>query len=416
MDSPVVSPPTERGIGGFRDRTPAVAGLHRGTSPAARRRIRVLVVGPMRDPGGLARVARMSAEGFDPRRCDVRVCDTSREGGPDRSLVRKCAGHLRRLLELVRALRAHQPHVVHLHTCSYGTYYRTMLDALVCMAARRRYVLHVHGGLFADFLAGLQGLRRKIALWCLRRAHAVAVLSESWRTNLTRIAGGMRICVIPNAVELAELRAADLARGGGVQFVGDLGETKRPEDLLVAFSALPGALRKRYPLTLIGDGEPQRRRLLEQLAERLGILPQVTFTGPLSNGDAQRRLARADLFVLPSRAEGMPVALLEAMAAGVASIATRVGAVPEVVRDGQEAVLVDPLDPAGLARTMKSLLENPARRQALGQAAADRVQQEYSPARFHQALFELWHSVAPEVTPPPVELPRLATSTFRSIL
>jgi glycosyltransferase involved in cell wall biosynthesis len=142
----------------------------------------------------------------------------------------------------------------------------------------------------------------------------------------------------------------------------------------------------------------------------------VHFTGALPHADALRRIARADLFVLPSRAEGMPVALLEAMAAGTAAIATRVGAIPEIARDNQEAVLIDALDPAEMAKAMKLLLENPDRRAELGRAAAERVQREFCPERFRSALAELWTAVATPESPRCAELPRLATSAYRSIL
>lgn len=375
------------------------------------RRLRVLIVGPVTEAGGLARVARMSAEGFDARRFDIRVCDTSRPTDQRRGVARKAADHLRRLSRLIGAIRTHRPQVVHLHTCSYGTFFRTIVDGLVCRLLRRRFALHVHGGLFAEFLGGLRGLRRATALWFLRRADAVVLLSESWRTNLTRVVGGLRIHVIPNAVETPVLHAADIPRGAGIVFLGDLGETKRPEDLLVAYSALPSHLQSRFPLTLVGDGEPARRNLLTQLARCLGIAERVHFAGPLRHAQGQRLLAQADLYALTSRAEGMPIALLEAMAAGTAAVATRVGAVPDVAEHGREAMLVEPHDVSGLAQAMKTLLESPDTRAALGHAAADRVRREFSPERFRTRLAELWTSLAPVEAPRGLELPRLAVTT-----
>lgn len=383
-------------------------------SPAGRR-LRVLVVGPVSEGGGLARVARMSAEGFDERRFSVAVCDTSRDLSKRCTRISRLVSHFRRLGRLIGALRSHQPQVVHLHTCSHGTFFRTVIDGLACIALRRHFVVHVHGGLFAEFLAGLHGTRRSLAYWFLRRANAVAVLSEGWRTGLTRVVSGVRIHVVPNAVALPVLRATDARRGGGVVCVGDLGEVKRPEDLLVAYAALPSVLRREFRLTLIGDGEPNRRSLLVNLADRLGVAEYVEFTGALPHEDALRRIARADLFVLPSRAEGMPMALLEAMAAGTPAVATRVGAVPEIARDGDDALLVDAEEPAALAKAMRTLLETPARRVEMAQSAMQRAQRDYSPDRFRSALSDLWSSVAQPEPMRRADLPRLATS-YRSIL
>ena len=90
--------------------------------------VRVLVLGSFAAEGGLARVARQSVEGFDPNRFDIRMCDTSKDTPEGRSLFAACRSHWRRWRRLVGALREHRPHIVHLHTCSYFTFYRTLLD------------------------------------------------------------------------------------------------------------------------------------------------------------------------------------------------------------------------------------------------------------------------------------------------
>ncbi len=382
----------------------------------ARRPLRVLVVGPVSDTGGLARMARMSAEGLDPARFDLRVCDSAKDTPENRSIGTACWSHLLRWGRLVRALREQRPEVVHLHTCSYGTFWRTWVDAATCRAYRRPYVLHIHGGLFAEFLHGLRGLRRWAAVSALRRAARIVVLSETWRTNLTREAAGLRISVIANAVEPGP--SATTARAGSdIVFVGDLSEVKRPEDLIVAYAALPSELRCKHALVLIGGGTAVRRRLLSGLVHRLGVQDHVQFAGTLPYETVRARLAQAALFVLPSRAEGMPLALLEAMRTGVPTVATRVGAVPEMAVDGAEALLVDPRRPEALSRAMRRLLVDSALARQLTDAASARVAAGSTPACFRSAVTGMWievvHQTCPRGTLP---APRLASTTFRSIL
>jgi len=405
-----------------------VGELQRRLARSQRHRVRVLVVGPVTEAGGLARVARMTTGGFDTRKFDIDVCDTSRDTQPGRSLFTAIASHARKFRRLIAALRNHQPDVVHIHTCSFGTFHRSILDALACRVSRRPYVLHIHGGLFAQYLESLDGLRRAIVFAVLRRAERIVVLGETWRTSLTRLSGGLRISVVPNAIELSQATSSqanealpgDIAnpanRGAGIVFVGDLGETKRPEDLLIAYAALPRPLRQTFPLTLIGSGEPARHALLEKLAQRLGIAEHVAFTGSMAHQDVCERLARADLFVLPSKAEGLPLALLEAMAAGTPVVATRVGAIAEVARDKQEALLVDPQDTHALTCAMKRLLLDDNERKSLSIAARQRVQNDFPPQAFRQAIASIWQECAVAKKPKRQEVPRLAAPSFRSFL
>ena len=385
--------------------------------------MRVLVLGPFAGEGGLARVARQTVEGLDPNRFDILACDTSKDTPEGRSLVAACWSHVRRWRRLVRALREHRPHVVHLHTCSYHTFFRTLLDVWTCRAFRRAYVLHIHGGLFAEFIASLGGVRRSFVESALRDAHRVVVLGETWRTKIMQQVAGLRIAVISNAVDLAPAPPEDASRGGGVLFVGDLSEPKRPEDLLVAYAALPSPVRGRFALTLVGNGEASRRRRLNELANRLGLTNRqgltggVRFAGSLDHAQAQDLMRCADVLVIPSRAEGMPLVLLEAMQAALPAIATRVGAIPEMVTHGIEALLVEPRDTASLASNLKRLLGDDAARRAMGQAARRRAKCDNSTLRFRSQLAEIWSASAATTMPPLAPpVPKLASPSVRTFL
>ncbi|NOX59042.1 MAG: glycosyltransferase family 4 protein [Planctomycetes bacterium] len=383
------------------------------------RRTKVLVVGPMTAVGGIGQVARMTVHNMDASHFDIATSDTTKDTPVDRSIFSALRSHARRLVDLVRSLRAHQPDVVHIHTCSYLTFYRTLVDVFVCRLLRYRYVLHIHGGLFDAFLASLSGVRKWWVSRSLRKAERVVVLGERWRTNLTRRVAGMKIAILPNAVDVLDSHASDeqVGRGGGVVFVGDLSESKRVEDLIVAYASLPSPMRKQFALHIVGGGTPQREAHLQALAHQFELADRVSFHGSLPHAAVDRMLRSADLFVLPSRAEGQPMALLEAMAAGVASVVTNVGAIPEAVTDAVEAALVNPCDPLQLAREIKALLAAPSVRAKMGRAARDRVEKDFSTQAFSRKLAGVWDEAAccvPDGENLPI--PRLASTTFRSIL
>ena len=131
--------------------------------------------------------------------------------------------------------------------------------------------------------------------------------------------------------------------------------------LLDAFSQL-AAQRPGLVLELVGEG-PEREPIVRR-ARELGVAERVRLLGPLPWEEVRARLGRAGVFALPSirlpsgRMEGIPVALMEAMASGVPVVSTRLSGVPELVRDGETGLLVEPGDPAGLARAMATLLDD----------------------------------------------------------
>jgi glycosyltransferase involved in cell wall biosynthesis len=158
--------------------------------------------------------------------------------------------------------------------------------------------------------------------------------------------------------------------------------------------------RPQLRFVVVGDG-PERARL-ERLAEQLGV-PSF-FLGHRPNEEVPDLLAAMDVLVCSSRFEGMPLAVLEWMAAGKAIVASRVGGLPAILEHGQEGVLVPPRDYAAFAQEIERLLDDPVERRRLGDAAQRRQRKEF---RFDQtvalleSLYERLYAeaVGPDVAP-----------------
>jgi glycosyltransferase involved in cell wall biosynthesis len=225
-----------------------------------------------------------------------------------------------------------------------------------------------------------QGPLGAARLAALRRlAAAFVAVSEPIRDELVG-AGipGARIRRIPNGVDTSRFapvgaaerarlrRAAGLPAGALAIYAGRLAPEKGADVLLDAWAALAPAAPA--TLCLVGDGP--ERAALEARARALGIEDRVRFAG--AREDVAPWLRAADLFVLPSRTEGLSVALLEAMACGLAVVATDVGATREAAGAGG-AVVVPPGRPDALAVAMAAVLRDGARARALGAAARARA-------------------------------------------
>jgi glycosyltransferase involved in cell wall biosynthesis len=330
-------------------------------------RVRVLQFGPgLGVRGGISSVEQLICDYLAPY-VTIRHVSTMEEG----SVLTRAAAFARAVKALQRALASPEPTIFHLHFASRGSTLRKMILATMVARAGRPLVLHAHGGGFDRFHAGLPaGLRHRINA-CLQRANVFIALSQHWRDFYvdTCELSPAQVTVLPNPVRWnpeMPIRSAH-AR---VQFLtlGRISAGKGSFDLIRAFAALPPALRARARLVLAGDGDVEGAR---RMAAPLGDAAVVhSWVGA---AERDRLLAESDVFVLPSHAEGLPMALLEAMAAGLPSIVTPVGGIPEVFTHKAEGLFVAPGRVAELTAAMTQMLGDDAERLAAGRRAHARA-------------------------------------------
>ena len=241
--------------------------------------------------------------------------------------------------------------------------------------------------------------------WFLRSADAVISLSESHTEYLRDVeeVNAGKIVVIPNGIDLDRFEAVDAEEIDAIRdelgiAAGDHVVTMvavlRPEKAHDALLSAARQLTKAYPGTrvhylIVGDGS--LRRSLQEQAAALGIDSRVQFLGERS--DVAQILHLSDVAVLPSHAavETLPLALLEAMAAGVPIVASAVGSVPELIEDGVTGRLIKPADADGLANAIWFILNDDQKRLTYVENARNRVHSKYSVNRMaadYEALFE----------------------------
>ncbi|MDX6415212.1 MAG: hypothetical protein QOH23_2622 [Gaiellaceae bacterium] len=279
-------------------------------------------------------------------------------------------------LRAVRRLRpdVFQANLISPWSCRYG-----ILAALLTPGTRVVAVEHLPGPATARFPR-----RRKRLLSKLLAAH-VAVGERTARELEARIhirPGAIRS--IPNGV--ADRRLAPPTRTWEGATVGSLGRLDYQKGYDVLLEAMP-ALPVGTAVVIVGDGP--ERSALEQQADRLGVRDRFHLVGRKEN--ARDYLTSFDLFVLPSRFEGLPLSLIEAMLAELAVVATDVGSTSEVVQDGRTGLLVPAEKPEELARAVNALLAEPRQREQLGRAGRQVALEAFSAprqARAYELLYE----------------------------
>jgi glycosyltransferase involved in cell wall biosynthesis len=215
------------------------------------------------------------------------------------------------------------------------------------------------------------------------------VLSESLREPYTGRLGGPadRVVALPNPVEWpATLPPVDPTGPVTALFLGRFGARKGIYDLIDACARLAPEHRRRLRLVAAGDGEIDEVR---DAITDAGVADVVEVAPWLDRADRDDLLRRAQLLVLPSSAEGLPMAVLEAMAFGVVPVVTPVGALPELVHDAVNGVVVPVGDPDALARALETLLADDEGRVALGRHAREDAEA-YSAPRWAARLAAIW--------------------------
>jgi glycosyltransferase involved in cell wall biosynthesis len=259
----------------------------------------------------------------------------------------------------------------------------------LALVARWPVVFHLHGGGFSRWYERECGpVKRAVVRFFLMRSARVVVLSEAWRDWVRWTVPRARITCIPNAVALPPpLRAArDPSR---IAFVGKLTESKGVFELLEAVAAARATCPE-LRLELAGEGDVEA---VAHRAHELGIGDRVLIRGWCPPSVRERILARAGIFALPSHVEGSPMSLLEAMAAGCAVVATRVGGIPDAVHDEVDGLLVPEGDTPALAGALARLLADPSLALRLGAAARESVARAHAPSQAVERLGRLYASL-----------------------
>jgi len=302
---------------------------------------------------------------------------------------------------LIRLIRKHRPDLIHAHWI--------LPQGLIAVLAKYLYgtpiITTAHG---ADAFA----LQSRLSNWLKQ---FVVVKSDVWTSNtrFTSEAIGFGYSaslpkphVIPMGVNVELFSSGDRTKLRRqlpqnellVLFIGRLVEKKGCHDLLQAYSLISPGLRARTTLWIVGDGDEGVK--LREYAARIGAEAKIRFWGAISNFLLPDFYAAADLFAVPSieaesgDTEGQGVVLLEAFAGMTCVLATRVGGISEVVRDGLNGVLLEPHDPRQLATAMERLLSDESLRARLAKSAFADVKA-YGWEKVAEKFEELYRQISP---------------------
>lgn len=348
---------------------------------------RVLIVGAFPPPtsnvfGGVVTVCKNLVRSSLSDRFELVLVDTTQRSNPPPGIVRRIAFGIGRAFVYLKTLIASRPDTVILFCSAGGSLLEKSAMARIARLRGIPTFIFPQGGKLIELAAASPTARLWIR-WALRGASHFLCQGPAWRRFAVDVIGfaPSRAPLVPNWTATDSLLAIGRGRaprpaGHVVRllFLGWLEKEKGIFELLEACSALSDS----HEFRLVIAGKGRAEEAARACVERASLSDRVEFAGWVQGEGLERLFAASDVLVLPSWAEGLPNAMIEAMAARLAVIVSAVGNVPDVVEDGREALLVPPRSVEVLRDAIRRVLDDPALLDALADTGHAFVKEHYA--------------------------------------
>ncbi len=270
-----------------------------------------------------------------------------------------------------------RPSLAYVHIGSNASLYRESGFIILAKLFRTRVLTHFHAGDLDQYYFKQNAVGRAFIRWALGRSDRIIAVSDASARALRELEDSLDISVVANAIDTSLFGTRSPHRQENkivrLLFVGAAGKLKGERDLIQALGLLKARRDLELRVSFIGHGTED----LTQLCDEEGIAGMVEHLGPVSMSKRVKYFEDADIFVLPTYAEAMPISVIEAMASGLAVITTPVGGIPELVSDGVDCSLFPPGDISALADTIARLAIDPEARETIGAQAQIKARQHW---------------------------------------
>jgi glycosyltransferase involved in cell wall biosynthesis len=286
--------------------------------------------------------------------------------------------------------------VVHIHTSSYGSFLRKSLLILLAKRFGKKTIIHMHGAGFNVFYEKMPSLTQAMIRYVLRSSDVLIALSYQWKRDLYRISKHPDIRVMYNPTVMREPVFQDIepspkpefGRNIRFLFMGRLGQRKGVYDIVESARQLRSG---NIQISLYGDGEAQA---IQAKVSQIGLSDKILVGGWIDGYQKDEVFRQADVLLLPSYHEGLPISVLEAMAYGLPVVATDVGGISEAVQDGVNGYLIQPGECIQLAERMDRLANSAELRLNMGKSGYELAANKFSLPVIMEQLESLYAELA----------------------
>lgn len=277
--------------------------------------------------------------------------------------------------------------IVHIHTASNRSFFRSIVYYHIARLMHRKIIMHIHSGSFKNYYDA--GNKSKVSN-VLKSCDAVIALTPKWKETFQKDLQLNNVRVIHNIIPAPKIckHSPDDDKIHFL-FLGLIVAEKGIYDLINAVSLLPEDVKQRIVLHIGGRGEVEK---LQGLISQLNLNNIIIFEGWINLESKIEFLNRCQILVLPSYIEALPISILEGMSYQMPILATNIGGIPSIVKNGVNGILVDPGDKLAIANAIKILVTDDKQRQEMGRASAQIVQDFY-PDNIANELTQLYTSL-----------------------
>jgi glycosyltransferase involved in cell wall biosynthesis len=350
---------------------------------------KVLMLGPdLSNKGGVAAVVNIYLAAWDPGKYDVKHIATFVNGPKFVKLLVA----LRAIVQFFYWVCRWKPNILHMHFSSNASFYRKSLFVVLAKIIRLKTILHCHAPDFDVFYGRRSALGQRYIHAILNYADRLLVVAEQWRRYFEHLALDVPVLTLYNPVVYPSDTSHPTDHRPVVLSLGRLGQRKGTYDTL---QAIPQVLETcpEAEFWFGGDGDVEQVR---SILSATSWGKQVRLLGWVRGKEKEETLAQASVFLLPSYHEGLPVALLEAMACGLPVISTPVGGIPELVIDGETGFLIPPGDTRAMARKVTALLSDAELRGRIGTNARRCIKDKFEAKAIIEQLFSVYDTLMSE--------------------
>ena len=290
------------------------------------------------------------------------------------------------------------PKITHIHTTDYFQFWENYLHIIISKILNKKIILHIHSTNFSKFYEHSGKLSKYLIQNAFSMSNVLILLSDNQKKFFEKIIQNDKIHVLPNFVDkdLYNIVLDDNKLNYNnentidVVFIG--GEESKRKGIYDVIKSIPIVIDKITNVRFIFIGRCNTEKVLD-IIDKENLNDYVEFTGYLEEKEKRKTLLSSDIFILPSYAEGLPIAILEAMSSGLAIISTNVGSIPETIEDGVNGFLITPGDYEELARKIIFLSKNTKKLKEIRLNNIDLIEKEYDAKIIIQKLNDIYNNL-----------------------
>lgn len=287
-----------------------------------------------------------------------------------------------------------EPDMLHVHCASGISFYRSSAYVIYSdLLWDCGIILHIHGSDFDDFIEHADPLRKRYIKYVFHSTDKVIVLSKKWKDVVSGLCPLENIEILPNAINAKKYTPKYKELNDiNIVFISHMIERKGVLEMVEAIRDLDQKTLDRLKIYIAGDGP-----LKQKVKELSSNIENMEYLGYVSEEKKIKLLNRGSIYILPSHAEGLPFAILEAMAGGNAIVSTRVGSIPEIIGP-EQGILISPKNSRELTAAIEELVASPKRLQNMKRANSEEVRESYSWDSVKEDLISMYFDMKQETS------------------